>query len=41
VANGAILKIAPLSQRKMTGIWAFGSKPGIYFSLSARLARLD
>jgi hypothetical protein len=40
VANGAILKLAPLSQRKIVGIRAFGSKPAIHFASSARLARL-
>jgi hypothetical protein len=40
VANGAILKLAPLPQRKIAGIRAFGSKPAIYFASSARVARL-
>jgi hypothetical protein len=34
VANGAILKLAPLPQRKIVGIRVFGSQPASFFAAS-------
>jgi hypothetical protein len=36
VTNGAILKLAPLPQRNITGNRGFGSKPVIFFWLRVR-----